>query len=697
MHSLLCTQIENLVMRSARNLDDLLADLLLTNGGREDLSEEIQTYEIVNFNGFSGFNYWIENELIGQIHLGNLLTGGFVLYKRIYKDGFITEKYDIFDGNGEYNQTLNIMNQALVTYNLITMEIGSPILNHFYNILHLEYERAITGSIHTREILFMEKFLDKMKLNPSASIGVNKLHKDLALQNINYEIHRYEEDPVLRWQERQEIFRKLKEIRQKVIDTKKRAHHMSYLKYNLPIYFSDFKTSWELIKKRPSSNIRGLLYKYTLGNFLWFLKTVKDNLGYSVALAIYGPFTFYFITQPMNPHAMWAVGKVRDAYISMVNSVESIGDNLSVSDDNHSVIAQTADQADSVSVKAAAVETKLTIPEAKESWEDRMSKFKAMQIGYEGNMVFAARLGRIEQLENQYTFPLTVDSLWQELKRYENGLKSALAFNTNLDHRFKSFVNNELTRITEYKFWALERLSQFFLDHPYIAVDQNNEQTQKDVYTSRGFVLLKEMATELSELSKTRSLPATHQKIIELAAQYKNEKKADPTILGSLKKNSKLFASKDIFDTENFRSYMKRHWEILFLQQNKKQEASSFGLQSYTWSARNALWIMQTIVSAKREELPALTYKFNLNNQGTEGVVADSATTGLYESMLEFMVVEFTGVKKEIAQNMNDKEIERRKDIINMVSKSFDERDGLYSLKLKYNGNKTASNHQGNL
>src|SRR5690606_34822808 len=119
---------------------------------------------------------------------------------------------------------------------------------------------------------------------------------------------------------------------------------------------------------------------------------------------------------------------------------------------------------------------------------------------------------------------------------------------------------------------------------------------------------------------------------------YKNEKKAEPRILGSLKKNSKLFASKDIFDTENFRSYMKRHWEILFLQQNKKQEASSFGLQSYTWSARNALWIMQTIVSAKREELPALTYKFNLNNQGTEGVVADSATTGLYESMLEFMV-----------------------------------------------------------
>src|SRR5690606_38195162 len=384
------------------------------------------------------------------------------------------------------------------------------------------------------------------------------------------------------------------------------------------------------------------------------------------------------------PHAMWAVGKVRDAYISMVNSVESIGDNLSVSDDNHSVIAQTADQADSVSVKAAAVETKLTIPEAKESWEDRMSKFKAMQIGYEGNMVFAARLGRIEQLENQYTFPLTVDSLWQELKRYESGLKSALAFNTNLDHRFKSFVNNELNRITEYKFWALERLSQFFLDHPYIAVDQNSEQTQKDVYTSRGFILLKEMATELSELSKMRNLPATHQKIIELATQYKKEKKADPTILGSLKKNSKLFAQKDIFDSSELRSYMKRHWEILFLQQNKKQEASSFGLQSYTWSVRNALWIMQTIVSAKREELPALTYKFNLNNQATQGITADAATTKLYESMLEFLVMEFTGVKKEVAEYLQDKEIEKRKEVIDMVWKSFEERDGLYSLKLKF-------------
>src|SRR5690606_9631179 len=84
MHSYLCTQIENLVMRSARNLDDLLADLLLNHGGRTELDKDIQVYDILNFNGFSGYNYWINNELIGQIHLANLLTGGFVVYKRIY-------------------------------------------------------------------------------------------------------------------------------------------------------------------------------------------------------------------------------------------------------------------------------------------------------------------------------------------------------------------------------------------------------------------------------------------------------------------------------------------------------------------------------------------------------------------------------------------------------------------------------------
>lgn len=692
MHSSLCTQIENLVMRSARNLDDLLADLLFTNGGRDSLDEEVQVYDIVNFNGYSGYNYWINNELIGQFHIANLLTGGFVVYKRIYQDGYLNENYDIFDGNGEYSQTVNTMNQALITYSLITMEIGSPILNHFYNILHLEYEKAMTGSIRTREILLMEKLLKQVKLSPKVSIGVNQLHKDLALQNINYEIHRYEEDPVLRWNERQEIFKKLKEIRIQILETKRRAHNLSYFKYNLPISLADLKTSYELIKKRPGSNIRGLLYKYTLGNLLWFLKTVRGNLGYSVALAIYGPFTFYFITQPMNPHAMWAVGKVRDAYIGMVNSVEKIGNSLDFSEKTTTAVASTTEVQDNVSTQSAAPVKELNIPLPKISWEDRMSKFKAMQIGYEGNMVFAARLGRIEQLENQYTFPLTVDSLWQELKRYENGLKSTLAFNSNLDIRFKSFVNSELARITEYKFWALERLSQFFLDHPFIAVDQTNEQTQKDIYTSRGFTLLREMAVELSEVSKTRKLPATHKTIIELATKYESQRIADPTIIGSLKKNSKLFAQKDIFDSTELRSYMKRHWEILFLQQNKKQEASSFGLQSYTWSVRNALWIMQTIVSAKREELPALTYKFNLNNQATQGVAADVSTTKLYESMLEFLVMEFTGVKKEVAEYLQDKEIEKRKEVIDMVWKSFEERDGLYSLKLKFDNTKTAHN-----
>ena len=90
------------------------------------------------------------------------------------------------------------------------------------------------------------------------------------------------------------------------------------------------KTKLKVIKKRPGSNIRGLTYKYTLGNLFWFVSTVKENLGYSVALAIYGPFTFYFITQPMNPHAMRAVGKLRNAYIETVTTIEDITTSKSI-------------------------------------------------------------------------------------------------------------------------------------------------------------------------------------------------------------------------------------------------------------------------------------------------------------------------------------------------------------------------------
>lgn len=691
MNTVLLKEIETLVLKSRGSLDELLLDLISTNGYRTLTDPELNIFDIYNYNGLSGYNYWINGNLVAQIHFGNLINGGFVTYRRFYNGTSLHEIFDYYNAKGELLYTNQALDQGLITYNLMTMEVGSPITNHFYNILYLEYEKASAGSMRTKEVFYIEKFLNDLQNKKIGNLGVNLGSQDLALKNIQFEIEAYDQDPILKWSERQEIFKRLKEIRSKIINTKKRAHKLNFLTYNLKISLDDIRTSFKLLRKRPGSNIKGLIYKYTLGNLFWFLGTVKSNLGYSIALAIYGPFTFYFITQPMNPHAMWAVGKVRDAYIGVLDSFDELKNSFN-SNTNETLVAESTNMTDSVSTTESATKKDIILPESKETWEERMSKFKAVQIGYEGNMVFAARIGRIEQLENQYSFPLTADALWLELKRYENNVKGALTFNTNLDHRFKNYLNAELSRISEYKYWAFERLSQFYLDHPFMGVDQNNEQTEKSVYTSRGFILLKEMALDISENLEGRILPENHKMIIDLAKKYESAKKNDATIIGSLKKNSKLFASKDVFDTDDFRSYMSRHWEIMFLQQNKKQEASSFGLQSYTWSVKNALWIMQTIISAKKEELGTLTYKFNLNNSGTETVQADPMVTHTFESMLEFLVTEFTGIQKEINQYLNDKEVNKRKEIISMLWKSFEERDGLFSSKTKLDSHKTANN-----
>ena len=55
--------ISDLVMKSAKNLDDRLADLLQLEGGKKLLSNEVQVYDIHNFNGFSGHNYWMDNAM----------------------------------------------------------------------------------------------------------------------------------------------------------------------------------------------------------------------------------------------------------------------------------------------------------------------------------------------------------------------------------------------------------------------------------------------------------------------------------------------------------------------------------------------------------------------------------------------------------------------------------------------------------
>jgi hypothetical protein len=686
--------ISDLVMKSAGTLDERLVDLLKQNGGRDTLpKDDVTIFDIHNSNGFSGYNYWVENNLVGQLQIASLTTGSYVIYKKICLEDQTTEFYDYYDQDGNFIYNSTQIDSPVVNYNSINMEPLSPMINHLYNVLHSEYEKARKGNSLTARIVLLEGILNRYFNSPDIVISAQAKRNDQAIKNIENEVFRIEADPVLTWPERQDIFTSLKEIRKVIIDTKMRVHNLSLISYGLPIIANDLRTKAKLIAKRPGSNLRGIGYKWTFGQLFWFLGSVKENLGYSVALAIYGPFTFYFITQPMNPHAMWAVGKVRNAYIATVDTIETGLTNTIEVEKTKKMITQTKQVQDQVTTAQSAISKPImAIPTKKVSWEDRMSNFKAMQIAYEGNMVFAARMGRLEQMESQFNFPLTAESAWDETQRYIRSVNNTIKFNPNIDSRFKNFLIKEVERAEELQVYIWKKMGQFFLDHPYIVVDEKNEQDQRDYYVGKSFVFMSEMTEKLSERDSTLK-PITHNKIKALAKFYKQSKIQGVSIVDSLKKNSKLFAQKDMFDTKELRKYMENHWEVLFLQQNKKQEASSFALQTYTWSIKNAIWTMQSIYSAKREELNTLAFKFNLNNQNTGKIKSEKEIDDLLESMMHMLTMEYVSIKQEFSNNIEfDEESVLRERMIKNVKDYLVERDALFNSTLQVaNSNKVES------
>lgn len=668
-------EISDLVLKSAGSLEARLADLITQTSENEVFkSSDVECFPVHNLNGFSGYNYWVSGSLTAQLHIASLTTGYYVFKKRVYLEGESSETFEYYNPDGEYVYTSESLDGQTTYYNSINMDPTSAFVNHIYNVLCLNYDAAESGMGDSKRISLLESTVQNLLANPKTKIGANEGRRDPALVNIVNEVRRIEADPILNWDERQRVYASLKQVRKKILRTKCRAHKFNMLTYQTPVALSDAKTKLELIKKRPADNLFGLAKKYTWGRLMWFGRTVHANLGLSIAMAIYGPFTFYFITQPMNPHAMWAVGKVRGAYIDMT-------DTFSVQPEKKKALV-AENGGDEVSTKQAAIE-KIDLAEKSQNWDDRMSSFKAMQISYEESMVFAARMGRLEQMENQFLFPLTAEAAWEEMERYISDVEGALKFNKNLDSRYRAFLKKELDRTLELQVYIWKKLARFFNDHPYIVVDQEDEQTGKDYYVGRGFVFMKKMTDKLSKLDLSSS-PATSKKVMELASKYEKIKSDGESVMESLKKNSKLFASEDVYDSEALRKKLKRHWEILFLQQNKKQEASSFGLQAYTWSVRNALWILQSVHSAKRQELGSLSFKYNLDNQNTDHIASEKSVNGLYESMMNMLVLEFVSIKKEIAGQLEgDRESELRMNVIENFKDYLNERDRLFNNGMK--------------
>jgi len=669
---------------------------VVQEGGKASLPESIRITSMIRINGYSGFEYTMDDLLYARVGFAPLLYGGFVINKVLSDGSSRREVWEIFSESGQLLAVEGSMDKTVLYVDMTEMEPSCPILSHLYNYLAHEYGQAQTGISRSRQVHLVETFLRKLAKESDTPLSVHGAASDPAVTQMARKIVELENDPVLTWEERQKALAGLYAERKKIIDTKKRAHRLGWLGYSLPLQIEKHRTIAARIKARPSSNARGFSYKYTIGMAIWFLQTVRGNIGYSIALAIYGPFTFYFITQPLNPHAMWAVGKARASYLEFEQQVKSA---LGV-EALPAVTAATATGA----VVAGATETKQEAPKEdpntkfasykpshldlllstdvpsvdKQNWSDRMSNFKDMQIGYEENMVFAARMGRIEQMETQLNFPLIVETSWQELERYMDEVRrhqQASPQSGDRSAELKAYLGRELLRTERLQLYMWDRLQRYILDHPYTVMDQGKEQVYRDYYMGHAFLLFREMTSKLSKRFEGFKKPAEYKRIEKLAQSFEKTRKEGDSVLARLKNNSALFAQKDRLDGRELRSYLKRQWEVLYLLQNKAQEASNFGLMSYTWSVRNAIWLIQGMYSAKRRELSLL-----LDPKGRTAAEISAEIKGsiepLFESSFHLMNLEFVSIRPELSERLTkDIEFQQRQTVITTIEESLKDRE----------------------
>jgi hypothetical protein len=226
-------------------------------------------------------------------------------------------------------------------------------------------------------------------------------------------------------------------------------------------------------------------------------------------------------------------------------------------------------------------------------------------------------------------------------------------------------------------------MGRFILDQIYVMLDQDKEQKRSDYYVGRSFVFMEEMTNILSWRYKDLKKPDGYERIQKLAEFYKANRKETGSVLKNLAANSDLFKQKNILDTREFRSYMKRQWEILYLQNSKAEEAANMGLNMYIWSVRNTAWILQSIYSAKRDELDVII-KRDVSGQvlRPSEILARSKASLLYETLLHNLTLEYVGIREEIMNRLGkDIESTQRMTVIENLKEFLADRE-----KLDYSG-----------
>jgi hypothetical protein len=287
---------------------------------------------------------------------------------------------------------------------------------------------------------------------------------------------------------------------------------------------------------------------------------------------------------------------------------------------------------------------------------------------------------------------MQVEATWEELERYNNEIFKLRSENLNISAKMKQYLFNEVNRTHQLQLYLWDRMGRFMLDQIYVMLDQDKEQKRNDYYVGRSFVFMEEMTNILSWRYKNLKKPEGFERIVKLSEFYKKNRKESGSVLKNLKANSDLFKQKDLLSTTEFRSYMKRQWEILFLQNSKAEEAANMGLNMYIWSVRNTVWVLQSVYSAKRDELSLLLKRDVSGHILTPAeMLSRSKVSMLYETLFHNLSLEYVGIREEIMNRLGkDIESNQRMIVIDNLKEFLSDREKLDNVGVANSNQQTA-------
>lgn len=658
-----------------------------------------------------------------RLSLAPLLGGGWIIKQETQN---LATSYELYSSRGTWIRSMSDQPFTLLFVGMTQYVSESVFHNHLLNVLEFDRSNLESGQSNPERLESIERILRV----GTPSFSIHDLLHSPSRNRSRLEIVTLEKNRSLRFTERESLRKQIRERMNKEAQLLIRTFQLSKALSAIAISAQLAADNFLLFRTNIRENSLGKLRSWTVGNFLWFVQTVRGNIGYSIALAIYGPFTFYFITQPMNPHAMWAVGRVRSSFLEVTDQIALKASELglissptlatpllthedtaekstnntnaptNIESNTPLINSETVPQKtqDTTEIGTAndklansshqfapfALSTELSTTRDQD-WATRMSSFKAMQIGYEEAMQFSARMGRLEQIETQLNFPLIVETANQSLIRTSETLTRLLK-NPALLPSLRSGIESDQTRIHIIQLYLWDRWARYMADHLYVVLDASDEQKLSDFYFGRPFLSFLQMTKQLQAQHPTLPLPKEFDRISTLAQETQKLYKSGASVRERLEKNAFVFLAhkggkkSEAWDSQKLRDQLKRQWEILYLLQNKAQEASNFGLQMYTWSIRNTVWGIEALshlwyVEASILERHLLA-KTPVSEQIDEWKKTQTENDGQTESIAHVLYTEYTSVRRELRGRLShDIEFKQRETLLTELMNSIETRE----------------------